>query len=400
RDFARRHYADAVTISEKRFGPNHPATEEVLYNLGMLLLGEGNVTAADGVLRRVLTSRIKRYGARNMRVAEILKPLIHVYKAQGIYDGLDAIGQRVLEIEMANMPLDDPRMIDTHTDLGDIYFNTDRASLAEPHYRRVLILREQHEGPDYYPEQESYTNFAQITVSGQQLDSVLLTWNRAIGKDRVTRITDLNHMGKVLSQQGKQADALPFYERALAISERAYGPDHHATAMAVKNVAETHYALGETEQARPHYERVADLCDRARQKDDAALKEYLDVLSQIYFMEQRYEEAAETYAKIVELERKTLGDDHPAVASALNNLAEVERLQGRLDTAEAHYLEALGIYDRMEDSPGETGGLRAVLGNLARLYEQTDRRREARSCRDRIEALSSADSSPATIVLP
>ena len=399
-DFARRHYADAVKISEKRFGPTHPATEEVLYNLGTLLMAQGQMAAADGVLRRILAIRVKRYGTRHMRVAEILKSLIQVYKSQGIYDGLDAIAQRVMDIETASMPLDDPRLISTHTDLGDIYRLTDRPALAEPYYRRALVLREQHEGPDYYPEQESHTNFARVTVSGQSADSILITWNRPIGKDHVTRITTLNQLAKVLSQQNRPAEATPFYDRSLGIAERAYGPDHPATAMAVKNLAETYYALGDMDAARPHYERIARLCDRARQKDDDALEQYLDVLSQIYFMEQRYTEAADTYYRILELQRKTLGADHPALASTLNNLAEVERLQEHHNEAEVRYLEALVIYDKAGDSAPNTIGLRAVLGNLARLYEQTDRKKQARPYRERLETLASQASSPATLVLP
>ncbi len=399
-DFAKRHYVDAVAIAEKRFGPAHPVTEEVLYNLAMLLMGEGNMAGAEGLLRRILSVRFKRYGGHHIRVAEILKSLIQVYMALEVYDGLDAVAQRVMEIEAANMPRDDPRMIDTHMDLANIYRVTDRPTLAEPYYDRALRLQEQHEGPDYYPDQASYTNFARVTMHGTSLESVLLTWNQPIGKDHVARMTVLDRLGEVIARQGNQAEAVPFYDRSLAIAERAYGPDHHITATAVKNLAEAYYALGDTEAAKPLYERIAHLCDRAREENSDALQQYLGVLSQIYFMEKRYVETAETYRKVIALQRKALGDNHPQVASTMNNLAEVERLLEHNDEAEKFYLGAIDIYEGTGDTPPSTTGLRVALTNLARFYEQTNRSELARPYRRRLNALSSSTSSPSTILLP
>lgn len=399
-DCARKHYVDALKISEARFGAAHPATEEVLYNLGRLLMAQGQMVEANRYLRRVLAIRSKRHGPRSIEVVQVLKPLIRVYKNQGVYEGLDAVGERVLEIERKAVDPSDPRLIDTHTDLGDIYSRTDRPALAETHYRRALALREELEGPDYYPEQEAYTNFARVTVTGEGADNVFTTWNRSVGKDHVARIEALNNLARTLRAQGKSADALPLYQRARAIAERAYGPDHRATALAVKNLAETYYALGRMDAAKPHYERIVRLCDRAHKKDDATLLQYLDILSLIYFAEARYDEAAATYRKIATLQRKTLGASHPNIASTLNNLGEVERLRGNSKAAETAYLAALALYDEAEGMVMDVAGLRAVLTNLIRLYESTDRKTMAAPYCERIATLRDATSTPRTIVLP
>jgi tetratricopeptide (TPR) repeat protein len=75
------------------------------------------------------------------------------------------------------------------------------------------------------------------------------------------------------------AEARPLEERALAITETAYGPDHPAVAIRLNNLAETLQDLGEPRQARPLLERALAITETA------------------------------------------YGPDHPSVATCLNNLA-------------------------------------------------------------------------------
>ena len=42
---------------------------------------------------------------------------------------------------------------------------------------------------------------------------------------------------RLYDDQGRLADALPLYQRALAIDEKALGPDHSDVAMTLNNLA-------------------------------------------------------------------------------------------------------------------------------------------------------------------
>jgi Tetratricopeptide repeat len=55
---------------------------------------------------------------------------------------------------------------------------------------------------------------------------------------------------------GQPRAARPLEERALAIIEAAYGPDHPDVATGLGNLALTLRALGQPEQARPLLERA------------------------------------------------------------------------------------------------------------------------------------------------
>jgi hypothetical protein len=55
---------------------------------------------------------------------------------------------------------------------------------------------------------------------------------------------------------GQPADARPLLERAVAIDEATYGPDHPTVAVRLSNLAMVHHALGQHVAARPLLERA------------------------------------------------------------------------------------------------------------------------------------------------
>ena len=60
---------------------------------------------------------------------------------------------------------------------------------------------------------------------------------------------------------GEPAAARPLLERALAIDESTYGPDHPDVALRLSNLAMVHAALGEPAAARPLLERAVAIAE-------------------------------------------------------------------------------------------------------------------------------------------
>ena len=98
-----------------------------------------------------------------------------------------------------------------------------------------------------------------------------------------------------LYRAGKYADAIPLAQRALAIREKALGPNHPDVAMSLKNLAS------------------------------------------LYRNQGRYADAEPLYKRSLAIREKALGRDHPDIAQSLNNLAALYRRQGRYADAEPLY---------------------------------------------------------------
>ena len=55
---------------------------------------------------------------------------------------------------------------------------------------------------------------------------------------------------------GDYAKAEPLYRRALAICEKALGPEHPDTAVSLNNLAELYNAMGDYAKAEPLFQRA------------------------------------------------------------------------------------------------------------------------------------------------
>ena len=119
---------------------------------------------------------------------------------------------------------------------------------------------------------------------------------RRSGRSTPGFATDLNNLAEIYHAQGKYAEAEPLYKRALAIREKALGPEHPQTALSFNNLA------------------------------------------LLYFNQGHYAEAEPLYKRALAIREKALGPEHPNVATTLENYAALLRETGR--GAEANKMEA------------------------------------------------------------
>jgi hypothetical protein len=78
------------------------------------------------------------------------------------------------------------------------------------------------------------------------------------------------------------AEALPLRERALAITEAAYGPDHPTVADRLRKVAFIHWAQGHPGMALPLEERALAIMEAAYGPDHPEVADRLDDLDYTY----------------------------------------------------------------------------------------------------------------------
>ena len=74
--------------------------------------------------------------------------------------------------------------------------------------------------------------------------------------------TSLNNLAALYQAQGKYGEAEPLYQRALAIWEKALGPEHPDVATSLNNLAGLYYAQGKYEEAEPLYQRALAIWKR------------------------------------------------------------------------------------------------------------------------------------------
>ena len=86
-------------------------------------------------------------------------------------------------------------------------------------------------------------------------------------RDLAQRLHGRGNLGRVLKGQGDLAGARAAYERALAIDETAFGPDHPNVAIRVNNLGSVLRAEGDLAGARAAYERALAIFEKVLGSD-------------------------------------------------------------------------------------------------------------------------------------
>ncbi|MGD1808500.1 tetratricopeptide repeat protein, partial [Dapis sp. BLCC M126] len=198
---------------------------------------------------------------------------------------------------------------------------------------------------------------------------------KALGAGHPEVANSLNNLANLYSDQGKYTEALPLYQRSLAMLEKALGADHRDVAQSLNNLAELYLRKGKYTEALPLLQRSLVIQEKALGVDHPEVAISLNNLAGLYQGQGKYTEALPLYQRSLAILEKTLGADHPLVATNLNNLAELYRDQGK-------YTEALPLYQRslamLEKALGaDHPNVAMSLNNLAELYHDQRKYTEA-----------------------
>jgi tetratricopeptide (TPR) repeat protein len=159
----------------------------------------------------------------------------------------------------------------------------------------------------------------------------------------------LNEAGFYLYERGRYTDAKPLYERALAIREKALGPEHPDVATSLDKLAVLYHVQGQSKKAEPSFERALAIREKALGPDHTAVASSLHNLARSHRVQGRYAEAEPLYRRALAIREKALGPEHPDVALSLNNLAALYKNQGQYAKAEPLYNRALAMLEKALD---------------------------------------------------
>jgi tetratricopeptide (TPR) repeat protein len=83
------------------------------------------------------------------------------------------------------------------------------------------------------------------------MQRALAIWEKALGPNHPDTATSLDNLAVLYADMGDYAKAEPLSQRALAIREKALGPNHPSTANSLNNRARLYEDLGDYAKAEP-----------------------------------------------------------------------------------------------------------------------------------------------------
>jgi tetratricopeptide (TPR) repeat protein len=169
---------------------------------------------------------------------------------------------------------------------------------------------------------------------------------KALGPEHPRTGGSLNQLASVLRDEGDLAAARPLFERALAIHEKALGPEHPDAAESLKDLALLLRDQGDLAAARPLFERALAIAEKALGPEHFRTAASLHNLSAMLRDQGDLATARPLCERALAIYEKALGPEHPDTAGSLHNLASVLQHQGDLAAARPLYERALAIYEK------------------------------------------------------
>jgi CHAT domain-containing protein len=233
---------------------------------------------------------------------------------------------------------------------------------------------------------------SQAAVAAGKYDDAIQLAGRALALEEKAAGPDDAYTGLLLIRladldriKGNYAQAVPLFERALAISQSVLGREHPQTAFALRKFGVLYRYMGEYGKAEPLIEEAVAITERVLGADHPLTAAALMDLSGIHEYRQDLQKALAERQRALDIAEKTLAPDDIFLIGAVNNLGDLYSLMGDNRRAEPLLERALALAEKKlgPDHPSVSIPLQD-LGIVAR---QTGRYARARDFLWRAEAI-------------
>ncbi|TVQ32012.1 MAG: serine/threonine protein kinase [Phycisphaeraceae bacterium] len=205
---------------------------------------------------------------------------------------------------------------------------------------------------------------------------------RILGDEHPSTLTSIESMGGLLQNQGKLAEAEPYFREALEVSRRVLGDEHPDTLVSIGNMGGQLWHQGKLIEAEPYYRERLEVSRRVLGDEHPDTLTSFGSMGLLLQTQGRLAEAEPYYREALEGHRRTLGDEHPFTLISTNNMGGLLRQQGRLAEAEPYHREALEgsrrvLGDEHPDTLTSISNMGALLWHQGKLAEAEPYLREA-----------------------
>ncbi len=271
--------------------------------------------------------------------------------------------------------------------LGYLRATQNRFAEAEPLFAEGLALLEKAVGPTDEAVGVALNDWAGALILAQRPTDAMAPLERARaiherpGGDPQALAKTLANLANAYQLTGRLDEGLAAGERALALQERALGPEHPLVADTLGTVAELHRMKGAFKEAEEQFARSNAIREKTVGPDHPRVALGLTQLANLYYMTGRAAEAEPLHRRALAIRERVFGAEHSETANSLNNLSVVIGRLERYPEAEALQRRALAIQEKLLGP--ENGEVAYSLNNLGSLLLRQNRLDEARPLLER-----------------
>jgi eukaryotic-like serine/threonine-protein kinase len=252
-------YTRALEIYERAFGPDHPAVANGLSNRANLYNSNPDQFAqAEPLLLRALAIREKAFGPDHPGVAMTLNNLGALYMRQGGHAEAEPILLRAVAIYERALGRDHPDVLTAKGSLASLYWSQGKLDKSVPLLEAVLQAGEKKLGRQHPITLHTVANLGvNYMGAGRLTDAIpLLEEAHRASKQNPLLAFAGRALASIYRDQGRFVEAESLDIETLAITEKAFGPDHPDVLKAKGNLASLYWSQGKLDKSVPLFEEV------------------------------------------------------------------------------------------------------------------------------------------------
>ncbi len=314
----------------------------------------GNSVTAREILDKASNDMGKGLAKDPEVQSQMMEVMASTYLNLGLYPRAHELAQRALDARQRLLGPDDPKTLESMTQLGRILDAEGHPAEAEKMEQRALASERRILGPKDPLTLETMGQLAFDVQEQGRFDEaekltreVIEAATRGLGPESAQVLNAMNSLCGLLWNQGRYAEAEREYRRLVDLDRRVLGPDHPRTLTALNNLALTIQTEGRLSEAEQSVRETLAIEQRVLGPEHPNTAGAMYLLAGFLYQEGRYVEAEKLYRDALAIQVRTLGPEHPRTLVTKSELADDLLKEGHVREAEKLQRETLTIEARV-----------------------------------------------------
>ena len=341
---------EALELSEREFGPDHPEVAIALNDLASLDWTLNRSDEAEGRYRRAREILADAPGDYRVMALGVLQNLTVLLDERGDWGQVEELYLEALALIEQEHGRSSALYASACGNLGAFYQVQGRHQEAEERLRESLEIKRQVLEPDDPSIAVGLSNLANLfEIQGREElalefnEQALEARQRALGDSHPEVAFSLDKLGGIYRSRRNFRKAHKYYDRALAIYRDTLPADHPRVTTVLRSLAALRLDEGQYDEAEAAYEELLAI-RRASGPRFPQIPTALIDLGNLNWHRGTYAAAEPHYREALEIQREFLPAGHPEIALSLNNLANLYYAQGEFGPALEHSRQAVAIH--------------------------------------------------------
>jgi tetratricopeptide (TPR) repeat protein len=166
---------------------------------------------------------------------------------------------------------------------------------------------------DTYPNSNGWGRLGLLLIKMNQLEKAEQVYNAMLEQtsDDQEKAGIYHQLGWIKDNQGQYEEAVPFYEKALVISQKMLPPNHPDLAMSYNNIGLVYYNMSEYPKALSSHEKALEIRRQTLPENHSDLAMSYNNIGMVYATIEQYSKAFPFCQRAVDIGQRSLPSNHP-----------------------------------------------------------------------------------------